>query len=91
MEIKLGEIKYEKTEDKNIINKYYLMQEKINIDRLALEIKDLETIIESISKPKIKPDVETLNYWNDQVFEDKDILEQELAEKKKYLAAIVGV
>ena len=56
-----------------------------------MEIKDLETIIESISKPKIKPDVETLNYWNDQVFEDKDILEQELAEKKKYLAAIVGV
>jgi len=88
MEIKLGEIKYEKTEDKNIIAQYVLQMSEIHIDSLEMAIDKLQSQIDDAPKIKEIPNNETLDYWNSMHSYNVEVIEDELNSKKQLLDKI---
>lgn len=78
-------MKYEKTDDPNIIKKIQTMEGFIHLDELETEIKNLESQINDRPKPKTKPDQETLDCYNMEIEMQDPMLEEELKEKKELL------
>lgn len=83
-------MKYQKTKDKNIINKINIIKTEIHIDKLEIEIADLKEQIKSIPKTKEKPDVETLDYFNAEIEmrNESEQLETELRIKENLLSEL---
>lgn len=78
-------IKYEKTDDKNVVKKILVVESEIRLDVLRKEIEDLERQIEEAPKPKEKPDEETLEFWNAMNAVPIDDLIGRLEEKQEFL------
>lgn len=86
MEIKGGETLYEKAKDKNIVYQFKLDKQEIHLDILQEQIVELNSEIDSISKPKNKPDKETMDFWNEfNTGLNKEDLEEERDEKQNLL------
>jgi len=79
-------MKYEKTEDPNIIRQIKTVVSEIYLDKLGEQILELRAQLSSIPEAKTKPDQETLDFWNAlNVREDKEDLEKLLKEKEDLL------
>ena len=80
-------MRYEKTEDPNIIKQIEVVESEIYLDKLEKQVTELETEISSLPKPKTKPDQETLACYNEHIdmLDDKEGLENNLREKKNLL------
>jgi len=57
-------IEYIKTDDPNIVKKTVSTDEYVRIDEVRARIKNIESLIANIPKPKTVPDQETLDQWN---------------------------
>lgn len=85
-------MKYETTEDSNIIKEIRTVESDIHIDELEKQIKELVEQIKNIPKSKIEPDQETLEFWNEMnIGNSKDELEETLIKKEEFLKKIKGL
>lgn len=79
-------MKYEKTEDPNIIKKIETIESEIYLDKLQEDINSLQIQLDSIPKPKEKPDQETLDCYNMEIEMMNDpMIEVSLKDKKELL------
>lgn len=86
-------MKYEKTDNPNVVKEVKVIGREIHLDKLEAEIKELQEQLKNIPKPKEKPDQETLDFWNEMMLPsfNKEELEEELREKEELLERLKGL
>ena len=81
-------IEYEKSDNKNIVKKIEKTETEIHLEQLRIEIEELEKEIDGMPKPKIKPDEDTLLFWNEMNVSNIEELKNQLENKKSLFKKI---
>ena len=84
------QVKYERI-DENRIRRIEVYESEIRLDELRQEIRRLREQLKDIPTPKTTPDQETLDFWNEVMCSDRQILEAEIKEKEKFLKQLEGL
>ena len=74
---------YRKTPDPNVFVKADTSESFVYLDELTSGIDDLQEQIDTLPKPKTKPDQETLDFYNEMTMHpgEKEMFEMQLKEK----------
>lgn len=80
-------MKYEKTDNPNVIKRVQTIESEIYLDKLEAEVEHLQIQIKDIPKMKTEPDQECLDHYNMEIemMGDHGMFEAELKNKQDLL------
>ena len=84
---------YRKTPDPNVFVKADTSESFVYLDELTSGIDDLQEQIDTLPKPKTKPDQETLDFYNAEIemHGEKEMFEMQLKEKTDLLDTLKSI